>query len=49
MTVWPQEHDEEKEEKELHALSDKDYKVLEYFAITISIGVAIFCLLALFR
>jgi hypothetical protein len=47
MTVWPQEHDEEEEEK-LHSLSKRDCKVLRYFFTTAGLGIALFLLLALF-
>lgn len=46
MTVWPQEHDDQEEEK-LHTVSKRDCKVLGYFLNTVGIGVAIFLLLAL--
>lgn len=46
MTVWPQEHDEEEEEK-LHSLSKRDGKVLGYFFTTVGLGIALFLLLAL--
>ena len=47
MTVWPQEHDDQEEEK-LHTVSKRDSKVLEYFFNTVGIGVAIFLFLTLF-
>jgi len=47
LTVWPQEHDEEEEEK-LHSLSKRDGKVLRYFFTTAGLGIALFLLLALF-
>ncbi len=46
MTVWPQEHDDQEEEK-LHTVSKRDSKVLEYFFNTVGIGVAIFLFLTL--
>jgi hypothetical protein len=41
MTVWPQEHkDPDEDVKDLHSLSERDYKVLEYFVNTVVIVTA---------
>lgn len=41
MTVWPQEHkDPDEDGKDLHSLSEKDYKVLEYFVNTVVVVTA---------
>ena len=39
MTVWPQEHKDpdDDDEKDVHSLSKRDYKVLEYFVNTVVI------------
>ena len=38
MTVWPQEHEEPDEnEEDIHSLTERDYKVLEYFVNTVVI------------
>ena len=45
MTVWPQEHkDPDEDEKDLHSLSERDYKVLEYFINTVVIVTASYAL-----
>ena len=41
MTVWPQEQkDPDEDVKDLHSLSERDYKVLEYFVNTVVIVTA---------